>query len=655
MSADAETATANVRGALTTAGALQARTNVDGGMSIAELLLAMLVCAGAAALTALSLGRDLNWDYFNYHGYAALSALGDRLGQDFMPAGYQGYLNPLPYLPLALMDRAGWSSPVIAVVLSLIQSLNALFLYLICRLPSARLGCSAWEAALLTALGCATLVLASQLGSTFIDPTTTPLVMAALWIALRRPGLHAAFWSLALCGAAVALKLTNAPFAIALLVALALCAPTESLRQRMRLLGVAALGCGIGFVALYGYWGFRLQQEFGSPVFPLFNNWFLAPDFAPVSTSFHRFSPQTALQALTLPLAMLEHKSWIYTEVMAPDLRPLALLLLLALLGFVTARRWLRRRAHHRAEQSQEAPAAAGFQAIQLLATFMLVATAAWLLTSGNGRYATPLLLLLGPMIFVTARAAVGQRNALRICAVLLALQLVHGASAGNPRWSPHPWTDRWLPISVPVTLKREAQLFVALGKSSESYLAAQVHPDSAFINPIGLTQLAEGGAGWHRFEDMRSRFEGRTHVLAPVPTDAGPEDVQRFVRTMQSVVDRLGLRIDEDQCQEILANNAQPISPSNSDGTERPIARRVLACRALPLQPQSTALAATRSQVNAVMDAFAAKCPGLFAPVQKTAEAGGRYWSRFYGKHDLDLTIDTVSGVILYAQERQA
>ena len=64
-----------------------------------ELGVMLAACLLAGAACSLVLGRDLNWDYFNYHGYAALLLRQDRLGQDFFAAGYQGYMNPLAFAP----------------------------------------------------------------------------------------------------------------------------------------------------------------------------------------------------------------------------------------------------------------------------------------------------------------------------------------------------------------------------------------------------------------------------------------------------------------------------------------------------------------------------------------------------------------------------
>lgn len=93
-----------------------------------------------------------------------------------------------------------------------------------------------------------------------------------------------------------------------------------------------------------------------------------------------RFVPDSWLDVLMRPLDMISPEANIYVEVAAPDLR-LAAALLLAVLVLVSS---ARKRADRR-------------PAIQLLALVML-AMIPWLATSGNGRYFTPFLFLLGPL-----------------------------------------------------------------------------------------------------------------------------------------------------------------------------------------------------------------------------------------------------------------
>lgn len=613
-----------------------------------EILLVAACAALACAFTAIALGRDLNWDYFNYHGYAALLALGGRTGQDFFPAGYQGYLNPLPFLPFALMQHAGWHSMAIAAVLAAIQSLNVLFLYLIAREVTVDAPYPRRTAAVLSVLGCASGVFASQIGSTFVDPTTTPPVIAGLWLLVRYPGRRAACAATALAGAAVALKLTNAPFALGMMAAVIVRQGLPFRRVGYTTVMWAATAGLVGFTALYGHWGWRLMKEFGSPVFPLFNHLFGAQDFPAQSVTFQRFVPQSLWQALALPFQMVELRSWIYTEIAAPDLRPVALIGLAIASVVMLATRRTARVARHTGRSDSRTPL--------VLFGFFIPALLAWVVTSTNGRYAIPLLLLLGPLIYLAAVRVVGLRHASVVCLLLLALQVLHVVSAGNPRWNPRAWSPEWLPVAVPPALAAEPRLFVSIGQSSESYLAAYVHRDSVFTNPIGLISLANGAAGWQRFVALRDGFSGRTQVVFQISEEAARAGWEGPVGTYNAMVDRLGLAIETSFCQLIVVNsNVGVIPPPQQIPTMHVNNRYLLSCAAQPkLRPDAT-LQAGRAKAAEIMDAFEHKCPHLFAPNGVQVEGTGRIWTRYYGNFDLYLRLDLENGPIQYRMEHQA
>ncbi|MDE2437654.1 MAG: hypothetical protein KGM49_15475, partial [Sphingomonadales bacterium] len=470
-----------------------------------ELGCAALVCALMSVGLNYLLGRDLNWDYFNYHAYAAQLMVQDRLAQDFFAAGYQGYMNPLPFLPFALMNQAGWSALQIGSGLALIQSLDAFFVYLIAREFTSQSPAPRLSAAVVAFLGCATAIYASQLGSSFVDASTAVPVMAGLWLICRRQTVPNFCAAAALAGAAVALKLTNVPFAAATLLATAFCVEVRSTAGRAKALIQASAAMGIGFLLLYAWWGWKLQHLFGSPVFPLFNQIFRAPDFPAESMRLDRFVPQSLGALLSLPMRMAEQSSWIYTEVVAPDIRPAVLILLL--LGVVLLR--LRR-------SLPVFGALAPEPRLRVVGTYFLSALALWFATSANGRYALPLLFLLGPFCYVAATRLLGARVGLAACAIVVILQTAHAAIPGNPRWNPHPWSAEWLPASIPSVLRDKPALFVVVGLSSESYLAGYMNPQSSFINPIGLLSLRTNGPGWDRFEALRARYAGDTWVVFP-------------------------------------------------------------------------------------------------------------------------------------------
>jgi hypothetical protein len=605
-----------------------------------------LVVAGALVATvgaALFMGRDLTWDYLNYHAYSALLSTQDRLSQDFYAAGIQGYFNPLPYLPLGWMQAMGWPAALMACVLAALQSLNLVFLYLIAR---ALLGGPTPQPAVVaaaTVLGAATGVFWGQAGSTFVDATLAPLVMASLWLLLRNPGWLGLVGAGLLAGAGPGLKWTLAPYAVALWLAAAALPGTPGVRlRRLAWVGGAAAA---GFLLTYGHWGWQLHQAFGSPVFPLFNSLFQAADYPAHSDQFLRYVPDSLAALVALPFRMVLHESWIYTEVPAPDLRP-ALVVVLGTAGVVlaAARRW---QALGRGAQAAPAPGGAvpsreGAVAWRVLATFFTVSLLLWLQTSSNGRYATPTFLLLGPIAWALCERVAGARAGRVLGLLALTLQLAHLAHAGNPRFSPQPWSREMLPIELPPALAEQPLLFVTVGSLSESHLAARVHPQSPFTNPIGMHSLPSQGPGWNRFLWLRDRWAGRTRVVFKVHLDGELVSPGQFTR-IDELVDRLGLSLVPGSCQGIRLN------------AQAGEARRLAACEAR-LKPQvDEALAAQRELARRITDALQARCPHQFQPPAPEVEGSRGKWTRRYNRHDLFVYVDVEEDVITLRQERQA
>jgi hypothetical protein len=606
-----------------------------------------LVCVAATWL----LGRDLNWDYINYHGYAAVSVLEPRVSQDFFAAGYQGYLNPLPFLPFAWMQQWGWHSLAIGAVLALIHSLNFLFLYLVCREVSSDSQHPVRQAAALTLFGAASVGVLSQIGSTFADPSTTWPVMLALWLVLRHPqsGSVQAV-SVALAGAATALKWTNAPFALALwVVGLLVVLPADWKTVVRRAVSCSAAGLG-GFLALYAWWGAQLQAAHQSPVFPLFNGLFRSADAEQQSVALDRFVPQSLESLLALPFRMISHESWIYTEVVAPDLRPALLLVILAVA--VVARfawRW--------AALAPEDPSRRGRSMHRhglTLAVFLTVSTLAWIKTSTNGRYAVPILLLLGPTIYLVARWGLGDRTARLICLLGLALQLVFVSGVPNPRWNPQPWSPEWLRVDpLPEALTRAPALVVSIGQSSSSHVVRHLHPESAFVNPIGLISIATDGPGWSRYVALRERHADRIWVLTSVPKvlRAGPFGDR--LQHVHQLIDRLQLKIDASRCTLVRVNADDPQPAWLPD---RELHTEVLAfCPAAVKPERDPELALARAQAQQIMDAIESRCPGVFQPRRPQVEGIGAVWTRLYGRFDLNVSLELPDGEILMRQDRQA
>jgi hypothetical protein len=169
------------------------------------------------------------------------------------------------------------------------------------------------NALLLAAAGCASAVLLAELGTTMGDATTAPLALAAIAVVLRgwpvagtqrgplawRRMLVAG----ALLGAAAGLKLTNAPYALAACLALAVAWPGNR-RGRASVAAVFAAGVAVGLAATAGHWFATLWHTFGNPLFPQFNGVFRSPLAGTVNVADTRWLPRSFGEALAFPFVL---------------------------------------------------------------------------------------------------------------------------------------------------------------------------------------------------------------------------------------------------------------------------------------------------------------------------------------------------------------
>lgn len=295
-----------------------------GGIGPQALLLAVL--CGLAGLYSARLGTDSNWDLRNYHLYTAFAFLHGRLGFDVAPAQFQTFFNPLPNLPYYALVQAFNDHPRrVTFLMGLPAGVYAFALGQIAWIMARRAlgpGRPAMLAtAIVTLMGMTGAAVAPAIGSTVNDVTIGALVMVALWLTLRAadppaPRRVMAHMLLAglICGAALGLKLTNILYAAPLgLLILALLG--------LRAAVVAGLAMGLGFLLFWGPFALMLWREYGSPVFPMYNDIFRAPDFWPIRLSDDRFLPRDWMQALFYPFYWLRPTNGLVTELTMRDAR----------------------------------------------------------------------------------------------------------------------------------------------------------------------------------------------------------------------------------------------------------------------------------------------------------------------------------------------
>ena len=386
----------------------------------------LVVGAAIGALAAGLQGQDAGFDLRNYHWYAAWALLHGRFALDVAPGQLQSFFNPLIELPyyVALSALGGAAGTVVIGALHgiLVGLAGVLARQLRLDLPvtAAVMASAAWAPVFLDEVG-------TSKGDLFV----AVLVLAGMWALLRDRGLLAG----ALTGAAVGLKITAGPFAVALLVAafVGRCLPR-------RVLGGLVAGWGL----TGAWWAVFLLLQTGNPVFPMANHIFASPWAEALHFAEMGYFP-TGHGWLTLPWSMASGgtASW---RVEWRDAR----WLVLGLVGLA----WLVRR-RDRGEAG-------------LLLAWGGAAWVLWELASSLVRYLAPLEALAGLLIAVLLRDLAGDRSRWLTLSVLAVLAL----------WMRPPAPDRvefaddLFGVAVPDLPPGPAPVVITAGEGALAYLA---------------------------------------------------------------------------------------------------------------------------------------------------------------------------------------
>lgn len=264
-----------------------------------------LLAALTFALLAYVAGQDSNWDFYNYHFYNAFAFVNDRWWFDIAPAQRQSFFSPFLDIPFYGLTQV-FGVVTASLVYAGFQSLQAPAIFVITFLVTRQL-VAGKTAALALSLALAVLSALSPLnlllvGTTTGDNTTAVLVLwsiACFMLAhsdLAPAGSSRSRTTLCLAaallaGLAVGLKLTNGPFALALLAWVF--ALGEPFNTRLRLFLSMAVAALLGFLIAYGYWGWFLHDQFQNPLFPLFNHIFQSEYMKPVQLNDESFKATT--------------------------------------------------------------------------------------------------------------------------------------------------------------------------------------------------------------------------------------------------------------------------------------------------------------------------------------------------------------------------
>ena len=426
-----------------------------------QLFLVTLCGAASFAAWAVWRGQDANWDLQNYHRYAAYALLHWRYPLDVGPAGFQAYLNPLPYLIPYALDRF-LPGPGGAALLAMVQSLVVPLAWAVSgALPG---GQNLLVRACATLAGVTSATVLAEVGTSFADLLLAPMVLGAALGLLRAEGDGARRWLIlsgALIGAAAGLKLTNALYGPGLL--LACMVSRRGWQAGLHDAAVTLAAMLAGAAATGGAWAAYLWISLGNPVFPAFNTLFRSASASIADFKDTRFLPLGWLDAGLYPfrIALGQHPT---AELPFRDARFAVLLLLSLLLPLLWPRRGLDR-----------------------AWLFVAASYAAWLGMFSIQRYAAGLEVLAGLLAVHIAALCWPSRNpawaALAVTALLLA------ATAPGDFWH-RPWADAYRPVPPPGLGQPAA---VVITSHPNGYWAPELPAASRFYS-LAPNGIATGG-----------------------------------------------------------------------------------------------------------------------------------------------------------------
>jgi hypothetical protein len=474
------------------------------------VLIATLSVCASVARTVLG-GQDVNFDLVTYHYYLGYSAFAERLSLDFLPASFQGYQPPWPYVLLYLLDSAGVPPIVNASLHASIHALNLILLFLLTESLAGAVSTGRDRVRVIAfwLLGACAPIYWYLVGTSYADLTTSTLVLTGLWLVARAAPLDGrlaadGYWWIAtgaaLVGAATGVRLHNAIYVAGLFCAIVL-ARFQYRRDRSRVIGVFSLSAFAGWLLCFAPWAQRVYREFGNPLFPFYNGIFRSPDFPASNLPLTSFVPGSFPDLITLPFRMGTYAHWVYAETRLPDVRPGLLAAALAAWGLL----WLFTRARSPgvavAVDTGSVRAGDGTTRGQRTIEIFFAASAIlWLATSSNARYGVALFLLGGPACGVVLARLLPLRHVLLVIAAVLVWQAsLQELFFRQYRLQSMPWADRYFDWNLPSSAEAGPAVFLSFGFKTASTLAPRVHPDSRHVNLVGQYTSTIDGPGSDR------------------------------------------------------------------------------------------------------------------------------------------------------------
>lgn len=353
----------------------------------------------------------------------------------------------------------------------------------------------------------------------------------------------------------------------------------------------------------------------------------------------NRFLPDSLLEALLRPFAMAAPGGWTYIEIIAPDFRFVFMILAVLLSGVLA---WKRRQAQ---------------PVVWSLVVLTAVAFVPWLLTTGNGRYFIPFLMLAGILSVALVRALPLTAN-LRFTLVLLMVGIQGMAVWHNNPWNAwngwglHDWTDQpYYAVVLDQEAREQPATYVTFSAITFSLLAPQFAPGSRWMNIAALVGTDETHPDVLRARAIMASAQ-RLRILMPViqsaatpeglPTPYARTHIEKLMRVHQ-----LRFARADGGCRLLpMRPGSEPLE-GVEEAPAKPTGRPGFwVCEAAyepgPRETQPNA-DARHLQVFAVMERL---CPRLFPAGQKRVIPLPSGVMRHYGSADMKLYVFSTGAV---------
>jgi hypothetical protein len=460
---------------------------------------------------AVFLGQDAGWDTLNYHVYNPYAFLTDRINIDLAPAQLQSYFSPVIDLPVywLIQQMRPW---LVGFWVGGFQGLNAFLVFLLARLLlSTGNTMPLWTPLWLASLGCLNASFVAQLGTAAGDSSSSVFVILALYLAClwhrsmaqhHAPSHLWAVWIGLLMGLAVGLKLTNAPFGLAMALVLVLLptSPADKMRQIL-LFGLSALS---SFMLVSGWWFYQVWIKFGNPLFPQFNGLFKSDLATATSVIDTRWGPVNALEALAWPFWMSLRPWRIHDGLLYDHLWVLTYPVLLIWLASCLWRRWR--------------DLAKTISPSLLVLVFVGFSYVIWLKLFSIGRYMTVVEVLLPLLLLLGLKSIIWQKPALAITLTLsflsLALSLKHSNFGMRAAWAEQSYAVKVPTIQDPAS----ATILIAVGGEPISWLLPHFPNQTAVLRISGNFPRSSAYANLVR-QTVAARA-GKVYAVIPTNVD---------------------------------------------------------------------------------------------------------------------------------------